>query len=196
MSDSDLLLGAGIPALLVTSGHVLECCVRNAGRRLSDVLNDPNSEFVQAHQVRISPRGTGRTTESLASAMVRKRNLVLAIPTGAEHEAPEKRRNAYVKKPRRTGYLVAGEFEISGEVQLDACADALYALSASTGHFVPVCHATVSVPADWGRLPGTVVIVNKDFVSLLHLEFAARKQESLSDIMADLVRPDADQRES
>jgi hypothetical protein len=193
MSDSsDLLLGVGIPAVLVTSGHVLECCVRNAGRRLSDVLNDPNSEFVQAHDVRISPRAAGQITETLASAMIRKRNLVLAIPNGAEHEAPEKRRNAYVKKPRRTGYLVAGEFEISGEVQLDACADALYALSASAGHFVPVCHARISAPADWGQLPGNVAIVNKDFVSLLHLEFAPRKQENLSDIMAELVRPDTD----
>ena len=77
-------------------------------------------------------------------------------------------------------------------MQLDACADALYALSASTGHFVPVCHARISAPADWGRLPGKVVLVNKDFVSLLHLEFAPVKQESLSDIMAELVRPDTD----
>ena len=156
--------------ILVTDEHLLNVKVSLDGRRLLDVLIDPNTSFLSVSNVRAFRKSCGTLVAELPEAIVKKSNIALAIPIGDRHEAPGKRRDSYVNKKRYSVCLIVSGHDVRGELALRGTNDPKTALYRELHSFFPVPYGSVALTsAGDSRQSAQVVIVNRDHVSLFHL---------------------------
>jgi len=172
----------GLTSILVTSEHLVYAKTSVGGRRFLDVLSDVNSDFLRVRDAQVFQRRGDACIASLPKAVVRKANIALAIPASHDHEAPQKRRDTFVSKRRYNAFLIVMGYEIRGELALKGTNDPISVLSHELGEFFPIPQGTVCFAgARNERAKAQVVIVNKKFVSLFHLEEIGAGSASVRD---------------
>ena len=170
------------PALLVTNEHLLGVEIDTRGKRLLDVLNDTNTEFLSVNDVRVFRRKCATPVATLPKALILKSNVGLAIPAGDAHEAPAKRSRSFVPKRRYAAFLVVLGYEVRGELALKRTDDPVAALCHELGRFFPVPRGTVAFAGTrCEEQTAQVVIVNSDHVSLLELGQPATQGAGISE---------------
>lgn len=181
-----------IPTILVTEEHLVIGEVQTRGKRLLEMLIDPNSLYVHindAHVARRESKANRRTT--LKEVVVRKDLLRLAVLGGGQHEAPETRRFAFVDKQTYPAFLVVSGYEIEGRLQLRGAADPVAALTHELKTFIPITQATLSHAGGNGEpLGASVVLCNRDYTSLFHIgeELATDGKPTSAASCADAAR--------
>lgn len=178
-----------IPVTLVTHEHLFKATLPSRGERILDILNDSTSDFVRIYSAHLFCRGQDTPFTMLPEVVVRKANVGLVVVTGEQHEAPQKRRNAFTAKTKYRAFLVALGYEIQGTIHLNASGDPVCVLSSEMGRFVPVQNASVSRGGicDDG-LHGQVVICNHAFISALQIEKeASLALDDLTDVIGQIM---------
>ncbi|REJ90334.1 MAG: hypothetical protein DWQ35_16800 [Planctomycetota bacterium] len=170
--------------MLFTAQHVISCDLDTQGQRVLESLNDPGSAFIPVYDAAIlSSKGCASNT-SLSTAIVSKHNLAFVLLPGDSHEAPEKRRYAYVAKQVFASCQIVLGHEIEGTMHVKGNPDAMNFIARESGDFFPVTDATVSTGE--GTIHSVqVALVNKSFMSLLSIQ--DKKADAVS-VAAELLR--------
>jgi hypothetical protein len=106
-------------AELVTQNHRYSGAIELQGRRLADILSDARLDVLEVQQVTVTGAGARPTEIRCGQLLVKKQDVLLAMPQGA-YEAPVRRRNNYRKKQRFGAMIVLGGYTLSGIVYLPA----------------------------------------------------------------------------
>jgi hypothetical protein len=160
---------AQIPIILFTETHCVSGYIPGAGQRVLEILNDPHSQFIKLSNATLQTLGEGQPVQ-LSEATVPKPRIIVCALTAATHEAPDKRRYAFVEKRKKGALVIAQNYEIRGIISLKGTAEAVAALGQELGSYFPIADATVRHAPSNQLLEATVAIVNKAFVSLFQLE--------------------------
>jgi hypothetical protein len=167
-----------VKAILATQEHLLVGEVPTRGQRLLESLADPRTAFLHIRNVRICRRAGGsEIVKTLDQAVVVKDLLGLAVIGGNQHEAPNVRRNSFVEKQSSSAFLVVAGFEVCGHMHYRGTCDPVALLSREMRAFIPITKATVAYEGG-APLAAGVVLVNKAFTSVLHLQESARNQDN------------------
>ncbi len=162
-----------IPAILMIDEHLIVGEVETSGRRLLEVLNDTLTDWLQVFGAHVARRtDKAHAVSTLDELMVRKADVRIAVPGGATHESPEKRRFAYVEKKQFPTFAIIDGYEIRGAMHLKAKRE-MHQLLVDMASFVPLTEATISHvgPLD-EKLDAEVAIINKTFLRALHVKDA------------------------
>lgn len=158
------------PVVLVTDEHLLVGTVPIKEQRISDILNDAQTDYVHAHNVRVFRRSDNQCVCLLRECVIPKLELGMVLILDREHEARQKRFNNFVGKQADAVYLIVAGYEVRGRLHLKGSTDPVSYLAQQTQHFFPVTDATVSrVVCDAEVLETSVAIINKRAVSLFCL---------------------------
>jgi hypothetical protein len=160
---------AQIPAILFTETHCVSGFIAGTGQRLLEILNEPYSQYVKLTEATLQTFGEGQPIQ-LSEATIPKPRIVVCALTATTHEAPEKRRYAYVEKRKKKAFVIAQNYEIRGTLSLKGTAEAVAALGQELSSYFPITDANIRHAPSNQTLDVTVAIVNKQFVSLFQLE--------------------------
>ena len=133
-----------------------------------DLLNDENKVYLSLQRVRVYRRADTETlVEEFPEAVVRKKDVSLAIITDLKHEAARKHWSHHALKPTFDAVLAVSGYEIRGKLHLNhRPIDLASVLIRDLGAFFPVTQAEVADAN--GQFEAAVVIANKSCVSLLY----------------------------
>jgi hypothetical protein len=159
---------AQIPAILFTETHCVSGFIAGAGQRLLEILNEPYSQYVKLTSATLQTLGEGQSVQ-LMEVTIPKPRIVICALTAATHEAPEKRRYAYVEKRKKKALVIAQNYEIRGVLSLKGTAEAVAALGQELSSYFPLTDVNIRHAPSNQVLDVTVAIVNKQFVSLFQL---------------------------
>jgi len=153
--------------------HCLLGSLPLTGNRIQELLNDSNSDFLKLSDVEVHSSTKRGCLAILPEAVVPKSKIEFVARSSHEHEAKDKQWNNRVSKNVCKTFVTLSNYCVSGELHLlTATSDAAHALSNQLGRFFAVTEATVSGHGIT-QLDVSLFIVNKDFVSCLHLGDAA-----------------------
>ena len=165
-----------LPAIFVTTEHLLIGQAATRGWRLLETLTDPNSEYVQIDDVHVARRESkGSRLTTLPRVVLRKHALLMAVLGGGKHESPELRRFAFVDKRNYPAFLIISGYEIEGRLQLRGTPDPTSAISQELKTFIPITRATISHAGGNGEpLAASVLLCNRDHIAAIHIGEALR----------------------
>lgn len=105
--------------LLAAGQHFAQATVETEGKRILDVLNDKNSDYLKLANHSLSwGHDPDRSLGAWPRGALIKSNLILALPFGTEHEAPQRRHNLMVRKSRYEVALTLPDYDVRGFVHL------------------------------------------------------------------------------
>jgi hypothetical protein len=87
------------------------------GQRVSDILGDVNSEILEMHETLTGIVGARSTDVRWRQVYLKKKQILLVIPKG-EYEAPARRCDRYVEKPRYGAMVILPGTVLSGILHL------------------------------------------------------------------------------
>ena len=90
-----------VTILSVAGSHSFFGSIDNRGLRVLDVLNDISSDYLQLYDVAVLRGIRGELIEQLPEATIPKSALDLVLLESNKHEAPVRRRHAFVPKEMR-----------------------------------------------------------------------------------------------
>lgn len=161
---------SSVSTVLITKGHALSCVVPTKGQRLLDLLNDPETEFLNVNSIEVYRHASSDLVRAFPASVIRKTSIALAILTGPRHEAPERRKNSYTSKSVYDAFVTIGDFEVNGMLHLMGSPDTLSFLTHEANRFVPLSKANVCFKgASGGRFQERVIIVSKSAIDLLEI---------------------------
>jgi hypothetical protein len=155
-----------LPIMLATGDHLFHGLFATGGQRVLEMLCHSDSDYLTLRDARVSHRKQISAPVRLSECLVKKDEVLFAIPTIDKQMSPGKKRSAYVRKKQSVAFLTGAGFSIAGYLHLKGCADAVSALTHELGTFLPISDAVI-VPNRDGDLPNPAptVIVNKRFVT-------------------------------
>lgn len=181
-----------IPLILVVENHWLLGKLRTSDLRVLDILNDPQTDYLDLHDVKVFSSGDQQNClADLPEAIVPKERLqLLIIPTDKYEKSRKERMHRIVDKKSLDVSTVAAGYFIQGKLHVRSHGyDSRYTLTHVLGHFFPITDATISRP---GVEPITVstVIANKTYLSCLSCnapdETAAMQSAGLVSALFDI----------
>ncbi len=89
------------------------------GQRVSDILSDSHTDILEMQETLTNVVGTGATEVRWKQLYLKKAQILMVIPQG-NYEAPARRRNKYVEKPRYGAMMVLPGNVMSGILHLPA----------------------------------------------------------------------------
>jgi len=125
-----------LPLTVATSFLVIEGTLQTRLQRLTDVLNDPNTEHLILLDATFMEVESRRVVAGPSLAQVQLDDVLFIHTTGNTESGGER----VPKKPLRASVLV-GPFTIEGEVHLAFEAELNAALDGVTGRFLPITNA-------------------------------------------------------
>jgi hypothetical protein len=146
---------------------LLETC----GSRVSDILNDTNTDIVELRETSTVLVGGPSTDVRCGHLYLRKSEILTVIPKG-KYEASEQRRNRYVEKPRYGAMVVLPGLVLSGIMHLSSRATPLAILNENSplSRFMALTGATVYASShDLGAAYFEVVIMRRLAIESLQL---------------------------
>lgn len=159
---------AQIPAIVFTETHCVSGYIAGTGQRLLEILNEPFSQYVKLTGATLQTLGEGEPLQ-LNEATIPKPRIVICALTATTHEAPEKRRFAFVEKRKNRALVIAQNYEIRGILSLKGTQEAVAALGQELSSYFPLVNASIRHAPSNQALDVQVAIVNKAFVSLFQL---------------------------
>lgn len=163
-------MAQGVSVVMISHQHWLRGIVETEGRRLLDLLDDKMTDYVPLSNVRIC-----RSTDpdvgiaKLPETLIYKATVSLAVITGEEHEAPDRRLHAFVQKKRYPVFLTVPNYEMKGTMHLAYGPDPMAVLTRDTGDFFPITQAVVSLSSNKTSFKAETVLVNKAHLNLFYL---------------------------
>ena len=157
------------------------------GKRIQEILKDPNSNFARLTDVQIYA-DADRTScvAALPSAMVPKDRIELVILPEAQHEAPVQRWNNFNVRTTAKVSAIVSRYYIEGELQLPpSTLDVTHALTQQLGSFFPIVNASI-VAADSKRMKVPVVFANKRFLSCFNAGDPANAENGAAELESSL----------
>jgi len=157
--------------LVVAGQHSFLGALENSGLRVLDVLNDASTEFVHLHDVVVSRGFHGECLKQILDATIPKSTIDFVLFDPKTHEAPMRRRHAFVEKRPQSALVLLADYEIRGTFMLKGSPDSLLVLQHGLSTFFPFTSARVCrLGTTSDSVSAEVALVNKSKVSLLHLE--------------------------
>ena len=157
------------PVILVVENHWLLGKLQTSDKRVLDILNDPQTDYLDLQDVKVfSSTNRQKCLANMPTAIIPKESLhLLIIPTDKFEGSRNKRIHRIVEKRELDVCTVAAGYLVQGKLHIKSHGyDARYTLTHVLSNFFPVTDATLSGP---GIDPITVstVMTNKNFVSSL-----------------------------
>jgi len=87
------------------------------GQRVSDILSAANTDILEMHETLTGIVGTSSTDVRWRQIYLKKKQILLVIPKG-EYEAPARRSDRYVEKPRYGAMVILPGTVLSGILHL------------------------------------------------------------------------------
>lgn len=148
--------------VILTYNHSISGRVRLSEQRLSDLLNDRREMVMRVLDAAVTRLvHPSRVVDHQKVAVVDKEHVLLVFES-AEHKVTSSTRPfAFTTKQRHDVFMLVHSIEVSGVVHTAGAMDVLdlHRLMTVTGeHFLPVTHATVSLPIfDFQKNAGVLV---------------------------------------
>jgi hypothetical protein len=161
---------ASVLAVLITNQHLLTGEIALGNVRLVEILNDHRTDFLTLTNVRVFQLRSDTPVATLAQAVVRKRNVGLAILLSNEDGASQKRYDRFYSKKRYDTFLIVQGCEVRGQLALKVADDPVTALCHELEGFFPIPEGSVVFGEGHPPYNGEVVIVNRDYVTLVQLK--------------------------
>jgi len=160
---------------LNTSGFEIACRCKLGGQRLSDVLNQSLSSYLDCHDAKLYR--DGRLIDTIPHFELRKPELLVAGIQSDVHEAAEKRLDNRRDLKRFHAVAAIDRWLIKGCLHLSSQKTVQEFLHANR-EFFPICDALV-IDAESGEAPEPmkVVIVNHTRVSFMEITELADEPE-------------------
>jgi hypothetical protein len=161
-----------ITADFFTGSHRFSASVAVGNRRLSDVLNDRLSDYLQLRDIYVSRiHQPGEIVGTYRLASVVKRDITFVVlPTEQDGLSQEHKYNPFSRSMEDV-FITLPSVEISGKLELLGKFDLKAILAVGTTTFMPLLNATaVNATYPDVRFAGPVTLVNKrsvEFFSVL-----------------------------
>ncbi|MDQ7028900.1 MAG: hypothetical protein Q9O62_03545 [Ardenticatenia bacterium] len=127
-----------------TDVHIFRGIVLTGRRRVSDMLNDSMSQYIELEDVQVySVLRPTRSVREMASAYVSKRNCLFVAVLREEFKDPLARFFAYVERVAWPGILYVGAYEIHGTLFFKTKQESKGPLVRPGESFLPVAKALV-----------------------------------------------------
>ncbi len=180
-----------VSTTLVTDQHVIRGYVPAQGERLLEILNSQGTGFVHLEDAEIHRRCGDSHAHTIPRAVLRKASIALALRTDDTHEAPQKRADTLVSRNTHSAFVVVGGYDVAGTVHLRGHADGVNILTLDFARFFPISDAVVTYGGDQRQpIAAKVAIVNRDFVSLFHVEDGVMSKDDLSQAVQVILEDD------
>jgi hypothetical protein len=149
---------------LYTDAFIVRGTIETRERRISDILNHAENDFLVMHDVTLDEYGSRAIAERAEYAQVNLATVLFAVANDIVEPAPELR----MPKVPELAMISLPPFRIIGRIHLLPERNLGTALSELTGRFIPVTDATYwSDSAAEARQTATMVAVNHDRTQVL-----------------------------
>lgn len=156
--------------MLAVHGHMVTATLRHQGHRLTDVLADPSSRFLELFDAETFR--CARLVDQSDDILIPKAQILFVAPVSDRHEAGRRRSSFQTTTRKRvfsTG-LMLGDHELRGHIHLQASSCTRTTYESELGEFFPVADAAVtnicgSDQSVWFQ----AAIVRKSAVSILRI---------------------------
>lgn len=161
-----------VTAVVCTHAHHIEGGLLIA-ERLSEKLNDPNTDFIELHDARIT--SLLQDVDSAGSmwpiATIPKASILLATLDTQDHESPETRLYKFESKKKSYFGAIVGPFEVYGTGHLQFVDTPTRVLTDQLQSYFPVTNATILLGQRQGdnRVSTGLAFVNRNMVQALTL---------------------------
>ena len=175
--------------MLAVHGHMVTATLRHRGRRLTDVLADPGSGFVELYDAETF-RGA-RLVDQSDDILIPKAQILFVAPVSDRHEAGH-RRSSFQTSTRKRVFstcLMLGDHELRGHIHLQASSCTRTTYESELGEFFPVADAAVTnICGSDQSVRFQAAIVRKSAVSMLHIgsEVVSEETEVVVGSLLDL----------
>ena len=158
--------------IIVAAGqHSYSGLLDNRGLRVSDILNDPGTEFLRLTNVTLHQKFFERVVSTLPEVTIPKAGIDMVLLEQGKYEAPLRRQHARIDKRSYSAIVVLSDYEVRGTIMLKGAPDGVAALTRELSAFFPVTNARLTMPGGTDApAPAGVALVNKSKVSLLHID--------------------------
>jgi len=157
--------------LFVVGRHLFAGAIDHGNNRVLDVLNDGNTDLLRVHEVDIFPQSIGERIARLEEAVIPKAMVDCVLLCSGDHEAPMRRRNALIVKPRRVVFVLLQDHAIRGTLMVKDARDPGLVLTGAAPAFFPIIEPDLlGADATKPPIPVQVALVNKTKVSLITIE--------------------------
>jgi len=161
--------GHSAAAFFVLSHHDLHGLVATGTGRLLDILNDQNTRYLKLNNVRICPRAENHTLVTLASTILLKNNIHLALLLGENRRSEGQVFFASLARTTIDVVLSLPTVVVEGRIHAKAAKaaqDPQTYLSLEAAAFFPLTEARILGDAcSDGRQENSVILVNKEAIS-------------------------------
>jgi len=177
-----------ITATAVTQQHFLRGTFSNHGQRLLDSLNDSTTDFITIENVEVFRISHDVRATQLSTVAVRKDHIGMVFLTSERHEAPERQVTHRRDKERFSAFVTCFGYDVKGTVHLRGYADPVNALTRDFEPFFPITDATVTHGGNTDvHVEVPVAMINRDAVSLFHLDVEKLSEQEVVDSIRELV---------
>jgi hypothetical protein len=123
---------------LYTDSYVVRGWISTYQRRLSDLLNAADPDFLVVEEVALEEFRTGDLIRKAPFAQINLTTVIFAVSEHAVESKPEFR----IPKVREKALVIVPPFRLTGHIHLPQQAELRSALMGLTGRFLPVTEAT------------------------------------------------------
>jgi len=162
---------------LVAGEHWVTGLISTEERRVLDIVNDRQSEYLQLAEVRLYlSADLGEPVATLDKAVLPKASILFLMITEERHEAPRKRVSFFVRKDHYEFFATVAGFEVRGYVHLTQRTDMLgylTKLQREGSQFFPVTDTSVAQMGPFGEPShAPVTLVNRTHLDVFYLSEA------------------------
>ena len=123
---------------LVTESHIVRGTIHSRLRRLSDVLNQAEYDFLVVRNASLEELGEGGVAARAKYAQVNLNSLLFAVADTVVDSQPEMR----LQKAPEDALIVVPPFKLLGRIHVLSGSELFQALSELTGRFIPLTDTT------------------------------------------------------
>jgi hypothetical protein len=155
---------SALPVTLCTSSSIVTGTVRTRRRRISDLLNEEDQDFLVLSDVTVEELGSHGQPTRARHAQVNLDTVLFAVANTSLEPMPE----MHSPKATRTALVLIEPFRVAGQIHPGAKPDEVAALLDLTGRFLPVTEAEYwSTGMDVPRSFAPMVAVNRSRALIL-----------------------------
>ena len=134
---------------LVTDSHIVRGTFHSRKRRITDILNQAEHDFLVVRDASVEELGEGGVAARAAYAQVNLNSLLFAVAENSLDAQPEMR----LAKSPQDAMIILPPFKLTGQIHILQGQELFQALNEMTGRFLPLTDATYW--SDTSRVPHT-----------------------------------------
>ena len=158
-----------LTADIFADSHRISTQMALRGRVLSDLLNDPNTSYLEldiAYVSRIDH--PGEILADYALSIVRKDRLTFVVIASGLEMALKQGATAYTYRRQWPAFVTVPAFEITGQIEAPANVDLRVLMATGVDRFVPIYNGTATLSMDQTiQFSGELILINKTAIEVL-----------------------------